>query len=150
MKIRIAFIIFLAFCGGTILISNSMAQNVKAVDTEADNYIKKLIVKKVEVKQKLGYVYLFGEIKNTGDKTVTNVKMIIYCLDANGKAVYEKDFAPIVEKFNPYALAGLGMNIDSNDPLKPNYSSKFGVNLNSAPSDWAKKVKIKITDVKFK
>jgi hypothetical protein len=36
-----------------------------------------------------------------------------------------------------------------NDALKPNYSRKFGVKLYDAPSDWAGKVRVEVTDLEF-
>jgi hypothetical protein len=37
----------------------------------------------------------------------------------------------------------------SNKPLKPNYSRRFGYSIDDVPSDWAKKIKAEITDIRF-
>lgn len=85
-------------------------------------------------------VGVFGEIKNTGDKTLTKVEITIYFLDKNDKPIFEKTYPHVsVSKFS----------IGDNEPLKPNYSTKFGYGPDDVPSDWAQKVRAKITNIEF-
>jgi len=82
---------------------------------------------------------VFGEIKNTGDRTVVEVEITVHCLDHDGKPVHEERFYPVLAtaRFRP------------TKPLKPNYTEKFGYSLEDAPSDWSKQVTVKVTDIRF-
>ena len=109
---------------------------------EKQAYIDKVEIRDVHMgKSVLDETGVFGEIKNLGDRTLTDVQITIYCLDKNGKAVFERTHHPVL--VSEYSLLG------DNKPLKPNYSEKFGVRLNDAPSDWANKVRVKVTDIEF-
>jgi len=128
--------------------NNETAQKkIAEIDKKIEEYkIKKAYFDKIKVMNvHVGTSYLdevgiFGEIKNNGDKTLNEIKIKIYCLDKNGKIVFEKICYPVlVTKYS----------IDDTS-LKPNYSRKFGCKLDDVPSDWSKKVKVEITDVEFK
>jgi len=41
------------------------------------------------------------------------------------------------------------MSIGDNEPLKPGYSRQFGVKMDDVPSEWTKKVDVKVTQVEF-
>jgi hypothetical protein len=84
---------------------------------------------------------VWGEIKNMGDRTLKQVEITIYCLGQDGKPVFEKQSTPVY-----VTERGDG---ESNQPLKPGYSRQFGVKLDQAPSDWAKKVEVKVTSLEF-
>lgn len=113
----------------------------KIVQKAKKAYLDSVIVRNVHVGETvLGGKGVFGEIKNIGSKTLKEVEITVYCLDKQGKPVYEKKFHPVlVIEFFPV----------DNEPLKPNYSRKFGYRLDDAPSDWAGKVKVVITNVEF-
>jgi len=82
---------------------------------------------------------VFGEIKNTGNRTLTEVEITIYYLDEPGNTIYEKTFHPVlVSSWSP-----------DNKPLKPNYSEKFGYDADDVPSEWSKKIKAHVTNIKF-
>lgn len=124
------------------------SQKIKDMDKEIEGfkekqaYIDKVEIRDVHIgKSVLDEMGVFGEIKNLGDRTLTKVQITIYCLDKNGKAVFEKTYHPVL--ISEYSLFG------DNKPLKPNYSEKFGVKLDDAPSDWANKVRVKVTDIEF-
>jgi hypothetical protein len=97
-------------------------------------------IRHVEVGEStLGDPGVFGEIKNVGDRTLTEVELTVYCLGADGQPVFEQTYHPVVASDMSFGDAG--------EPLKPNYSRKFGYNLEDAPSDWARKVRVEVTKV---
>lgn len=105
-------------------------------------YVSEILVRNVTVsKDTLDETAVFGEVKNTGDRTLKKVEITIYCLGSDGKPVFEKTSAPVL-------VTEMGFG-DSNQPLKPGYSRQFGVKMDDAPSDWAKKVDVKVTGVEF-
>lgn len=113
-----------------------------AVDPAAAAYLSSVNVRNVSVsKTTLGDDGVFGEVKNLGDRTLKEVEITIYCQDSEGKTVFEK-------KYHPVLVSDLGFG-DSNQPLKPSYARPFGVRLDDAPSDWSKKVEVKVTAVAF-
>jgi hypothetical protein len=111
-----------------------------SVDESA--YLSRMTVKGVSVAPTtLGGKGVFGEVKNQGDRTLSEVEIRIYYVDRTGSPIFEKAHYPVlVSKF------GLG---DSNGPLKPGYSRKFGYGVEEAPSDWSGKVNIKVAKVRF-
>jgi hypothetical protein len=102
-------------------------------------YLSRVEVRNVSVgRSVLGGDGAFGEVKNLGDHTLKDVEITIYCLGKDGKPIFEKAHNPVrVSTFN------------TDGPLKPGYSRQFGVKLDDAPSDWAKKVDIKVSKVEF-
>lgn len=118
------------------------------IDKKIEEYkLKKAYFDKVEVRNihlgtdYLGTVGVFGEIKNNGDRILTQVEVTAYCLDKNDKVVFESTYHPV--------LVSESLFMRDNTPLKPNYSRRFGYKLNDAPSDWSKKVKVAVTDIEF-
>jgi len=110
-------------------------------DQEKMAYFEKVVVRNVHVgKSILDEIGVFGEVKNTGERILKKVEITIYCLDKNGKPIFEKTYHPVLVS---------EWSFGDNEPLKPNYSRKFGVKLDDAPSDWAKKVQVKVTDIEF-
>jgi hypothetical protein len=111
-------------------------------NAEQTSYLGKILVSKVSVgKSVLDETGVFGEIKNTGDRTLKKVEITIYCLGADGKPVFEKTYTPVMVSEMSFG--------DSNQPLKPGYSRQFGVKMDDAPSEWTKKVEVKVTQVEF-
>jgi hypothetical protein len=99
-------------------------------------------VSKITVgKSEFGGTGVWGEVKNEGDRTLKKVGITIYCLGSDGKPVFEKTFSPVL--VTEMSFGG------SNLPLKPGYSRPFGVKLDDAPSEWNKKVDVKVTQVEF-
>lgn len=90
-------------------------------------------------KSTLGDPGVFGEIKNVGDRTLAEVELTVYCLGADGAPVFEQTHHPVLASSMSFG--------DASEPLKANYSRKFGYNLEDAPSDWAGKVKVEVTKV---
>ena len=80
---------------------------------------------------------VFGEIKNNGNRSLKEVEITVYCLDKDGKAIFEKKYYPIL-------ISRFSQGI----PLKPNYSQKFGYKLD-APSDWSGNIRAEVTNLEF-
>ena len=105
-------------------------------------YLGKIIVKGVTVEPTaLGDRGVFGEVKNEGDRAVSKVEITIYCLDKTGSPIFEKSYHPV-------HMSDLSFE-DSNAPLNPGYSRKFGLRVEDAPSEWGGKVEVKVTKVLF-
>lgn len=82
---------------------------------------------------------IFGEIKNTGNRTLSEVEIKVFYLDEYGKAIYEDTFHPVLTS----------RWSSNNKPLKPNYSEKFGYEADDVPSEWKQKVIVQITNIEF-
>jgi len=81
-----------------------------------------------------------GKIRNNGNKSLSMVEITVYFLDASGKRIGEKTYTPI------YTSSFMG----DSTPLKPNYVRDFGYVVNEdAPSEWANKVEVIISDIVF-
>lgn len=85
--------------------------------------------------------FVEGEVKNRGDRTLSQVEVTFVFLDASGKPVHE-------ETYHPVLVTQLGFGRD-NTPLKPNYSRRFKAGFKNPPSEWAGKMEAKITTVEF-
>jgi hypothetical protein len=105
-------------------------------------YLSHVTVSGVRVARSvLGQTGVFGEIKNTGDRMLKEVEITIYCLGRDGKPVFEKTYYPVLVTDMSFG--------DERKPLKPGYSRTFGVKMDDAPSEWTRKVDVKVTSVKF-
>jgi len=105
-------------------------------------YIDKVIIIESHIGQSfLGEAGIFGELKNMGDRELTEVEITIYFLDKNDKPIFEKNYNPVLVSEFSFG--------DEGKPLKPGYSRKFGVRADDAPSEWSKKVQVKVTDIEF-
>lgn len=89
-----------------------------------------------------GETGIFGEVKNTSNKTFIEVGITVFFLDKKGNPIHEKSYHPVYVTERSYG--------DDAIPLKPNYSRKFGVNADDAPYEWSKKVKVIISDLEIK
>lgn len=107
---------------------------------EEINYRDKVLVKNVTVGQGYEGLGVFGEVKNNGTRALKEVEITIFCLDKGGKPVFEKSYHPVLDS---------SFDSDVSPALKAGYSRQFGVKLNDAPSDWSKKVDVKVTEVHF-
>jgi hypothetical protein len=123
--------------------TGSTEPSSKTVDPAVAAYLDKVLVRGVKVGlSALDEQAVWGEIKNTGDRTLKEVDIVVYCLGADGKPVFEKTYYPVMVSEGP----SFGRD---NEPLKPGYSRPFGVKLDDAPSEWSKKVEVKVTAVEF-
>lgn len=109
---------------------------------EKQAYVDNVKIGDLEVgKAVLGGLGVFGEVKNLGDRTLTKVEITIYFLDKDGNPIFEKTYCPVLVSEWSFG--------DRAQFLKSGYSRKFGVKADDVPSDWAKKVKVKVTDIEF-
>ena len=124
-------------------------KKIKELDEEIVKYKEKqayfpnIEVRNVKIgKSILNETGVFGELKNKGDKSLKRVEVTTYCLDKDGKVVFEKDFPAVL-------VSEYSFGLRENKPLKPNYSQQFGYKLDDAPSDWSGKVRVEVTDLEF-
>ncbi|MBC8295775.1 MAG: hypothetical protein H8E55_08285 [Pelagibacterales bacterium] len=79
-------------------------------------------------------------IKNIGSETLKKIEVIVYFLDKNGKAFFEKKYHPI----SIYSIDGV---------LKPNYTYRRNkdtyMSIENLGDEWSGKVKIEIVDIEF-
>ena len=68
-------------------------------------------------------------MRNTGDRTLQTVRIIVYFLDDQGTEIGEKRFT-VVSYNKDYP------NIGDEAPLRPNYVKDFSYSLEDAPSTW--------------
>ena len=80
-----------------------------------------------------------GKIRNTGNQILDTVQITVYFLNSAGTRIGEKSYSPI----SAYSIMG------DKTPLKPNYVRDWGYVVEDAPSGWAKKVEVVITDITF-
>jgi len=112
------------------------------INPEQSAYLSKILIRNVRVgKGELSETGVFGDVKNTGDRTLKKVEITIYCLGPDGKPVFERTYLPVLVSEMSFG--------DSNQPLKPGYSRHFGVKMDDAPSEWTKKIDVKVTSVEF-
>lgn len=118
-------------------------QNINnLIGQDKKDYVKKIIVRPFKVSQiSSGDFEVVGEIKNSGNRILTKVGLIIYLLDKYGKPVAEKVFYPIETSEHS--------TIETVSPLKPNYSRKFRFRTNDNSSEWSKEVKGEIIVIEF-
>jgi hypothetical protein len=118
------------------------ASEPASASSEETAYLPKVLVKNISVGQgALGDTGVFGEVKNSGDRSLKEVEVTVLCLDKEGKPIFEK-------KYHPVLVSDFAIGTD-NTALKPGYSRQFGVKLSDAPSDWSRKVDVKVTKVAF-
>jgi hypothetical protein len=99
-------------------------------------YISKVQVNGVHAGGPVVENAVFGEIKNTGNHRLLNVEMIVYCLDSEGKPIFQKKF----QLFNE----------NQHTSLESGGIKAFGVSMNDAPLTWKhNKLDVKVTQVKF-
>lgn len=115
----------------------------KSPENEATKaYLDRVTVSGVHVARSvLDQTGVFGEVKNTGDRTLKEVEITIYCLGRDGKPIFEKTYHPVLVTDMAFG--------DEAKPLKPGYSRTFGVKMDDAPSEWTKKVDVKVTSVEL-
>lgn len=118
---------------------NSDGQPAGQPGAEETAYLGQVEIRNVRVgRDVLDEEAAFGELKNLGGRTLKEVEITLYCLGKDGRPVFEKTQQPVSD--SPF---------NTNGPLKAGYSRPFGVKLDDAPSDWARKVDVKVTKVAF-
>ena len=109
---------------------------------EKQSYINKVRIINLKATETIsGGLGVSGIIRNLGNRTLIKVEITIYFLDKDGWPIFEETYSPVW--VSEYSFG------TSNKPLNPDYSRRFGYSIDDVPSDWAKKVKAKITDIRF-
>lgn len=124
------------------------SEKTKDLDERIENigekqaYINKVRIINLKATEKIPErIEVSGIIRNLGNRTLNKVEIIIYFLDKDGMPIFEETYSPVW--VSEYSFG------TSNKPLKPNYSRRFGYRIDDVPSDWAKKIKAEITDIRF-
>ena len=124
------------------------SEKTKDLDERIENigekqaYINKVRIINLKATEKIPErIEVSGIIRNLGNRTLNKVDIIIYFLDKDGMPIFEETYSPVW--VSEYSFG------TSNKPLKPNYSRRFGYRIDDVPSDWAKKIKAEITDIRF-
>ncbi len=121
-------------------LSKTGVENTTEQNQEKQSYVDKVKIMNLRVaKAVLDDWGVFGEIKNTGNRTLTEVEITIHYLDEYGNTIYENAFHPVL----------ISRWSSDNKPLKPNYSEKFGYGTDDVPSEWSKKIEVSITNIEF-
>lgn len=125
---------------------------------EYEEYLPKLLVQNVRVEKAspdLSGYRVTGEVKNTGDRSVWGVALVLHGLDAEDHPLFETSFYLCPSDQDMPSLAKLIAK-----PLKPNYSVAFGLSSNpmlgvaetlpaSPPSEWTREVRIEVVGFRF-
>lgn len=123
---------------------NQSDRTITETDTTAlnlKNYVNNIIVSQVKVSKTWSGNYgVFGEVKNNGNRSLDKVEIRVYALDKEGKSIYDTSSYPVL--VSEFSFTGEG-------PLKPNYSRKFSVDMDEAPSEWSRSVKIVVSEIEF-
>jgi len=108
------------------------------------DYLRQISLSQVRVDRTvLDELAVFGEITNNGRRTVANVSATIYCLNAEGRPVYEYPVYLVLAKPR-------GFSLRHDSPLRPGYSCKWGgFAMDNVPSSWAGGIRVELTDVEF-
>jgi len=81
--------------------------------------------------------YVYGTVKNSGNKRIIKLKITVYYLGKNGRCIAEGSAWPI---------PGTKANHDS---MKPNSSKDFQVLITSISPEWSRVIKAKISDIEL-
>ena len=88
---------------------------------------------------------LEGRVRNTGDRTVQRVTLVVYFLDDEGIAIGEQSRAIVSYYPKGHLLSGLG----DKSPLRPNYVEDFRITLDG-PSVWGGvRYRVELGEIEF-
>lgn len=122
---------------------------IKELDNEIESfkekqeYIKKITLKNVKVIDYDEWIEkgkaFKGVLVNEGDRTLTEVVIMVYLYDKDNNVIAEEKFYPVGNSF-----------IDGNKPFKPKFVKDFGYKLDKyAPTGWSGKIKVEVVDITF-
>jgi hypothetical protein len=84
---------------------------------------------------------VFGVVKNTGERTLENVRLIAYYLNEAGDRIGEKTYSPVLST---------EFSFDNDGPLRPGYERNFGFWLaDEATPAWSGEVEVEVLEVRF-
>ena len=119
--------------------------------TEKMNYMDKVevtefIAKRIDTYSEKNIPAVRISLKNNGDRSLDEVKVIVYFKDKDGNTIFEEDYYPVL--VSKYSFSG------DNKPLKPGYVKEMEKDkyytLKSALSEWQEgKAVAKVVDIEF-
>lgn len=119
--------------------------------TEKMNYMDKVEItefsaKRIDTYSKKSVPAVRISLKNKGDKSLDQVKVIVYFQDKNGSTIFEEEYNPVL--VSKYSFSG------NNKPLKAGYVKEMEegkyYTIDSALTDWAEgKTIAKVVDIEF-
>lgn len=145
------FILLLIFMGTANLLktftagiyNNKMSPALKSDHIKAD-YVKKYIsitefgtLDETDPGSSTAIKYLYGTIKNAGDKTVIKLVLAVYFFDKKGRCIGEGTISPI-----------FGTR-DKPNSVGPGSSKDFQVPVMNANPEWSGRIKEKVSDIEF-
>lgn len=90
-------------------------------------------------KSTTGETGIFGEVKNTGSRTVVRLKIRTYLLNADGDRISERNYTPIAAN-NKYI---------EGSPLRAGYVHSFGYRVDNPPQAWSGGVEAEVLDLEL-
>jgi hypothetical protein len=138
----LAYVSVMLSCIGLAALAYATYGILNTSGSEELAYVNNISVSNVAVQTILDHSTLSGELKNNGNRTLDEVEITVFFLDKEDNPVAEKTYSPV-------HVSQSNFTMESNSPLKPQYSKKFECQTDEAPSDWAEQVTIKIRRVKF-
>lgn len=138
---------------GVVAAEAGIAKTTEAMKdfTEKMGYMDKVQItefstQRIDTYLKKGTPAVRIALKNTGDRSLDQVKVIVYFKNKDGNTIFEEDFYPV--SVSKYSFGG------NNKPLKPGYVQEMEKDkyytIESQLSEWAEgKATAKITDIKF-
>ncbi len=142
--------IWLIYTGVSGLITGSANININKLsdelkgDTVKAEYVKKFVsltdigtLDETDPKAVTPTKYLYGTIKNSGNKIIIKLKVAVYYFDKAGRCVAEGSIAPV-----------LGTKA-KREHLSPNGSKEFQFPATNFNPDWSRKIRMKISDIEL-
>jgi len=136
------------------LFNNVKSSNEKKLKKELTDYQKEYIKNKIKLFELEAKIYNKSEynpkgkpgvkfsIKNLGDRTLSEIEVMVYFLDKNGLAFAEKRFFPVSK-----------LSYGGYKSLKPNYTYRLDENtfkaIDNLGDEWSGKIKIEISNIEF-
>ena len=148
-------VLFLVFVGVTQFSNNGVANfrydkkvNEPSAELKKDpakaEYVKKNItlasigtLDEIEAGSPTPTKYIYGTIKNNGDKRIIKLQLTVYYFDKGGKLIAEGSIWPIL---------GNKAKLDS---IKPDSSRDFQFLVTGTVPGWSGKIRAKVSDVEF-
>ena len=104
-------------------------------------YLSKVRVENAHVgKSQFNRTVVMGDVRNSGERTVTLLQLTISCLDQAGASIFEKKHYPVQS-----AEGAMG----SVPSLDPGGVVSFSVGLDDAPPEWSDQVEVKVTHIEL-
>lgn len=137
MRIAVAAVVLVVLggCGYAKAKEERIASNL--------TYASSIDLSRVTIRREGEKFVLSGEIQNSGNRTVANMQLTAYLLDAQGHRMHEQLFFPI---------SNVGLR--RTDPLRPGYRRALeGEDAESVasgvPNGWSGRAELRVTGLRF-